>query len=131
MFFSSKIEKTQLSKPFVIYVFAFYPIKIWTLYASQNDRWNLIFVKDINVVGNKMTWNGHKMTISKSCIFFNRTDFITLGYKSIHQNQYWHLLWKWHLNSVRKVRRTINLLGSLYTSRFAIFICNVCNWRQK
>jgi hypothetical protein len=33
------------------------------------------FVKDINVVGDKMTRNGGKMTISKSCIFFNQTDF--------------------------------------------------------
>jgi hypothetical protein len=64
-----------LSKAFVIYVLAFDPIKIWPLYASQNDRWNLSFVKDINVVGNKMTRNGHKVTISKICIFFNRTDF--------------------------------------------------------
>ena len=33
-------------------------------------------MKDINAVGDKMTRKGHKMTISKSCIFFNRTDFI-------------------------------------------------------
>ena len=33
-------------------------------------------MKDINVVGNKMTRNGCEMTISKSCIFFNQTDFI-------------------------------------------------------
>ena len=68
----------------MIYVFAFDPIKIWTIYASQNDRWNLSFVKDINVVGKKMSRNGHKMTISKSCIFFNQTDFtLTLKSKSL------------------------------------------------
>ena len=49
----------------------------FNLYASQNDSRNLSFVKDINVVGNKMTRNGPEMTISKSCIFFNRTDFTT------------------------------------------------------
>ena len=32
-------------------------------------------MKDINVVGNIMTRNGREMTISKSCIFFNQTDF--------------------------------------------------------
>ena len=72
--------KTQLSKTFVIYVLAFDPIKIWTLYASQNDYRNLSFVKDINAVGNKMTRNGCDMTISKSCLFFNRTDFSFLPF---------------------------------------------------
>ena len=63
----------------MIYVLAFDPIKIKTLYASQNDHQNLRFVKDINAVGNKMTRNVSKMTISKSCIFFNRTDFTFIG----------------------------------------------------
>ena len=45
----------------------------------QNDRQNLSFVKDINVDGDKMTRNGSEMTISKSCIFFNRTDFTFIG----------------------------------------------------
>ena len=61
----------------MIYVLAVDPIKIWTLYASQNDRRNLSFVKDINVIGNKMTRNVCKITISKSCLFFNQTDFIS------------------------------------------------------
>ena len=47
----------------------------------QNDCLNLSCVKDINVAGNKMTRSGRKMTISKSCIFFNQTDF-TNGNKS-------------------------------------------------
>ena len=66
----------------MIYVLAFDPIKIQTLYASQNDGRNLSFVKDSNEVGNKVTRNGGKMTISKSCIFFNQTDFIT----NLHDN---------------------------------------------
>ena len=41
----------------------------------KNDRRNLSFVKYINIVGNKMTRNDRKMIISKSCQFFNRTDF--------------------------------------------------------
>ena len=49
---------------FAIYVLAFDPIKIKTLYASQNDCQNLSFVKDINVVGKKMTRNGQKMRIT-------------------------------------------------------------------
>ena len=57
------------------YVLAIDPIKIDTLYTSQNDQRNLSFVKDVNVVGDQKTRNGRKMTISKSCIFFNRTDF--------------------------------------------------------
>ena len=62
----------------MIYFLAFDSIKIYTLDASQNDCRNPSFVKDINVVGNKMTRNGPEMTISKSCIFFNRTDFTYL-----------------------------------------------------
>ena len=61
--------KTQLSKTFLIYILAFDPVKICTLYASQKDSQKLSFVKDIIVVGDKMTRNGDKMTISKSCIF--------------------------------------------------------------
>ena len=51
------------------YVLFINPIKIDTLYTSQNDQGNLSFVKDINVIGDKMTRNGRKMTISKSCTF--------------------------------------------------------------
>ena len=35
------------------------------------------------VDGDRMTRNGRKMTISKSCIFFNRTDFIKITGKSL------------------------------------------------
>ena len=44
--------------------------KIYLAYlADQNDRQNLSFVKDIYVVGIKMTKNGHKMAKLKSIIF--------------------------------------------------------------
>ena len=42
------------------------------------------FVKDVNVVGNRMTRNGCKMTSSKSCLFNFRTDFM---YKSCSLTQ--------------------------------------------
>jgi hypothetical protein len=42
---------------------AFDPIKISTHYAPQNDRWNLIIVKDIYVVAKKMTTKGPKRAI--------------------------------------------------------------------
>ena len=60
---------------FIIYVVAFNSIKIQTCSAPQNDHQNLNFVKDINVVGDKMTKNGLKMTNSKSCLFNFQTDF--------------------------------------------------------
>ena len=67
--------KTQLSKNIGIYVIAFDPIEIQTQQAPQNDRQNLSFVKDTNVVGNRMTRNGPKMTNSKGCLFNFWTDF--------------------------------------------------------
>ena len=57
-------------------IIAFNPIEIQTQQAPQNDRRNLIFVKDTNVVGNRMTRNGPKMTNSKGCFFNFRTDFM-------------------------------------------------------
>ena len=86
--------KIQLSKTFLIYVLAFDSIKIYTLYESQNDRWNLSFVKDINEVGNKMTRIGSKMTISKSCVLFNRKDFILYSQTS------------WEMQSIIMTMRT-------------------------
>ena len=47
----------------MINVLAFDPIKIYTLYASQNDSQNLSFVKDTNVVGDKLTRYDCEMTI--------------------------------------------------------------------
>ena len=45
---------------FTFYVATFEPTKIRTLSATQNDRLNLIFVKDLNIsvnilIGSKMT----------------------------------------------------------------------------
>ena len=70
--------KTQLSKNIGIYVIAFDPIEIQTQQAPQNDRRNLSFVKDTNVVGNRMTRKGPKMTIWKGCLFNFRMDFSLL-----------------------------------------------------
>ena len=46
----------------MIYVIALDPIKVYTDWAHQNDRQNLIFVKYNNVVGEKMTGNGRKVS---------------------------------------------------------------------
>ena len=37
----------------MFYVVTFYPIKVWTCLALQNDRQNLCFVKEIYVAGKK------------------------------------------------------------------------------
>ena len=50
VFFSYKIENKRKQKNVV----AFDPIKILTVWALQNDRQSLSFVKFINVVGKKM-----------------------------------------------------------------------------
>ena len=74
LFFLTKLKKTETKNNFVLSC-SFDPIKIRTRLAPQNVHKNLSFVKDTNVFGNKMTRNGCEMTISKSCLFFNRTDF--------------------------------------------------------
>ena len=48
---------------FAICVITFNPIGIQTYLAPQNDCLNLSFVKDIHVVGEKMTRSGFKMAI--------------------------------------------------------------------
>ena len=45
----------------VIYVIAFDPINIFIDWAHQNDLQILSFVEVINVVGEKMTGNGHEI----------------------------------------------------------------------
>ena len=52
---------------FAIYVVALNPIKIQT----SDDDLNLLFVKYINVVGEKMVRYGRKITNSKSYFFFH------------------------------------------------------------
>ena len=57
------------SENFVFYLVAFDPIEIQTCSAPQNDRQNLIFVKDVYEVGKKMTINGRKMGKRQGCLF--------------------------------------------------------------
>ena len=45
---------------FAFYAIAIEPIKLQTHSASQNDRLNLSFVKDIYVDGGKVAINGRK-----------------------------------------------------------------------
>ena len=54
----------------MIYIVLFDPIEIYTHLAPQNDHQHLSFVKDIYVVGKKVTKNGCKMAKLKSCLFF-------------------------------------------------------------
>ena len=53
-------------KPFLFYVIAFDQIKILTSWAPQNDHLKHSFVKDIDVVGEKITINSPKMFITRS-----------------------------------------------------------------
>ena len=46
----------------MIHVIAFDPIKIFIDWSHQNECQNLSFVEAINVVGEKMTGNGPKMS---------------------------------------------------------------------
>ena len=62
----------------MIYVIAFDPIKIYIDWTHQNDRQSLSFVKYINVVGEKMTGNGRKMTIYTLVIFVSNHSLVTL-----------------------------------------------------
>ena len=59
-FFLTKLQKTGKKVNNVFYVVALITNKIWTSWAPQNDCQKLSFVKDINVVGEKMTRNGQK-----------------------------------------------------------------------
>ena len=59
MLFCTKTE-TEI---FAFCVVTFEPIKIWTFFAPQNDRLNLSFVKDIYVIGKRITRSGLKAAI--------------------------------------------------------------------
>ena len=50
---------------FAFCVISVVPIIIQTYSAPQNDRLNLIFVKDFHIVGTKMARNGRKKAISQ------------------------------------------------------------------
>ena len=62
--------KKMETKKFVFYSVAFDPIKIQTCLAPQNDCQQLSFLKDVSVVGKKMTRNDPKMAKLKGCIFY-------------------------------------------------------------
>jgi hypothetical protein len=60
--FFTKSRKTGTGKnAFCVITFA--PIEVQTHSASQNDRLNLSFVKDVCVDGKKVARNGHKTAI--------------------------------------------------------------------
>ena len=66
-FFLQNRTKTKMEK-IAFCVITFDPIKIQTHSAPQNDCLNLSFVKDIHVVGKKMTRKCRKTAIHQSQI---------------------------------------------------------------
>ena len=74
VFFLTKLKKTELEK-FVFYIVAFDSIEIQTCLDPQNDHQNLSFVKDVHVVGKKMTRNAGKIAKLKGCAFHFETEF--------------------------------------------------------
>ena len=54
-------KTTLVTATFEFCVITFEPIEVQTCSAPQNDRLNLVFVKDIKVDVEKMTRNRHKM----------------------------------------------------------------------
>ena len=71
----------------MFYVVAFGPFKIQTCYPPQNDRLSLFFVKEINVVGKKMTTNGPmnqyfnvKLSLSLTKVSFDTLEGNQLSY---------------------------------------------------
>ena len=63
---------------FVVCVITFEPIEIQTCSSPQNDSLNLSFVKDENIVGEKMTRNGRKMAIrvASNLFYCSLLDFV-------------------------------------------------------
>ena len=53
---------------FAFWGITFEPNLIQACSAPQNDRWDLSFVKDINLIGKKMTGKGRKTAIYQSQI---------------------------------------------------------------
>ena len=66
-FFFPKLKKNIWKPKKVIHVVAYNLIKIQTGLAPQSEHQNLSFVKDIHVVGKKMTRNDHKIAKCKGC----------------------------------------------------------------
>ena len=71
VFFLQNCKKQEI----VFYVIAFDPSKIQACQAHQNDRRKPNFVKDINVVGKKMSLKGHKMANSQIIPVFYASDY--------------------------------------------------------
>ena len=64
--FLPKLKEIRKPKK-VFHVVAFDLIRIQTGLAPQNEHQNLSFVKDIHVVGKKMTRNDRKIAKCKGC----------------------------------------------------------------
>ena len=64
--FLSKLKKNMETKK-SFYAVVFDLIRIQTGLAPQNEHQNLSFMKDIHVVGKKMTRNDHEITKCKGC----------------------------------------------------------------
>ena len=58
---SCVFSRLVVTDPFVFCVITFEPIEVQTCSAPQNDRQNLVFVKDIKVLVEQMTRNRLKM----------------------------------------------------------------------
>ena len=74
-FFSYKIEKTGNKEGNVFSLVVFDPIKINSRLATQNVHQNLTFVKDINVVCEKMNRNCRKIVPKPICALHFRYVF--------------------------------------------------------
>ena len=75
VFFLTKLKKKTELKNFVFYIVAFDSIEIQTCLDPQNDHQNLSFVKDVHVVGKKMTRNAGKIAKLIGCAFHFETEF--------------------------------------------------------
>ena len=71
------------TEKFVFFAVAFDPIKIQTCSAPQNDRPQLSFLKDMYVVGKKMTRNGSKKAKLKGSIFYIESEYNYNNYYNI------------------------------------------------
>ena len=74
---------------FAFCVITFEPIEVQTCSAPQNDRQNLVFVKDIKVVVEKMTRNRRKTATysmaknMRSLLYRSDFDSTTLSFMSL------------------------------------------------
>ena len=78
-FFLPKLKKKIKNQKLCFIFEAFDLIEVQTCLAPQNDHRNLSFVKDIYVVGKKMTRNGCKIAKVKGCLFYIEMEY-TISY---------------------------------------------------